>query len=323
MKHMIFNKIRNGFMSSEKGDMTIMMAFLVTSLLIVSAFTVDIGAAYVKIAEAQNALDAAALAAGQLLPVSESDSSAIEEVYNTANSYLQKNGFNDFSEDDVCFSGSGGYYTSLTISTAATAKTYFSTIIGISQISSEKSASVGTYATGRVSGAVPFGIDANAFTFEQGYAVPKAGGGGGENGVFGYIALDGTSTNANAVKGWIANGFDGENYVGQILPLATGNMASAVKSAIPERINSCTHFEGDGGCNASHFVFGCPRVVIVPVYETIDTRTIRIIGFTAFILEGCTNQAEVYGTYVRANIPSIGGEAGGIDFGCYSICLID
>ena len=62
---------------SEDGDITVFVAFLITALLAISALVVDIGAAYVKLSEAQNAADAAVLAAGAFLPASKGDTATI------------------------------------------------------------------------------------------------------------------------------------------------------------------------------------------------------------------------------------------------------
>lgn len=314
MKNMIskyIGRLRRGSADGERGDSLVIVGLLLTTFIVVTAFTVDFGMAYMKIAEGQNVADAAALAGGTLLPVAKGDTAAVDELYDTIIEYAAKNGVSTMTRGDIELVETDGYYTKLSVVCPITSKTYFAKIIGIDQLSAVRTATVGSYAAGSVSGAVPIGIEQSVFqaAISSGNAqhiTLKYGGGGGTNGEYGYVFLDGSANGgADIIRDWMLEGFNGTNYVGQELFLRTGNINNAAARGYALRRELCTHVVNGEKCCVDHYVDGCPLIVYVLVYEdrTEVNRGIRIAGFAPFILEGCTNDGEITGSYVNVIIP--------------------
>ena len=128
---------------SEDGDITVFVAFLITALLAISALVVDIGAAYVKLSEAQNAADAAVLAAGAFLPASSGDTATIEQIYATAKEYAAKNKFLHLTDENISFSETNGRIHRIDIDVNISIPTYFAKVVGFSQLNAPISSAVG------------------------------------------------------------------------------------------------------------------------------------------------------------------------------------
>ncbi|MDD6236046.1 MAG: pilus assembly protein TadG-related protein [Clostridiales bacterium] len=312
---------------SEDGDITVFVAFLMTALLAISALVVDIGAAYVKLSEVQNAADAAVLAAGTFLPVSSGDTETIERIYTTAKEYAAKNEYLDLTDDDISFSETNGRINRIDIDVDISIPTYFAKVVGFSRLNAPVSAAVGAVPTGSMSGVVPIGIHQSEITqaIENGqtkHLTLKYGGGGGSNGNFGFIFLDGSSTGgAPDFKRWMTYGYEGTLYVGQELYNRSGNVNSAVSEGCSYRLARCHHWNDGTHCNADHYVPGCPLVIMILVYENGGNADITVTGFAPFVIEGYTNKGEIIGSYVGSLFPSSDVE-GDSFFGSVSISLI-
>lgn len=312
---------------SEDGDITVFVAFLITALLAISALVVDIGAAYVKLSEAQNAADAAVLAAGAFLPASSGDTATIEQIYATAKEYAAKNKFLHLTDENISFSETNGRIHRIDIDVNISIPTYFAKVVGFSQLNAPISSAVGAVPTGSMSGVVPIGIHQDEINqaIESGqteHLTLKYGGGGGSNGNFGFIFLDGSSTGgAPNFKRWMTYGYEGTLYVGQELYNRSGNVNSAVSEGCGYRLARCNHWNDGTHCNADHYVPGCPLVIMILVYENAGSADIRVTGFAPFVIEGYTNQGEIIGSYVGSLFPSSDVEGDNF-FGSVSISLI-
>ena len=317
----------------EEGATIVIVAFSFTTLLIIAALVIDIGIAYYKSAEIENAADASALAAGQQLPVDANDSAAILRIKHKAIEYATKNGIANLRTSNVELIGLvNGYYTELNIAIDTHEQTSFAKVIGVDSLDLFRSAKVKITPTRKVSDAVPLSIDktkmdAYLASGQTTHLALKFGGGGGSTGAFGAIDLDGVKGGgANDYEMWLAYGYTSELSVGeQLYPVESGNMASPTNSALNIRYNSCTHFTDSGGCTIDHYNVNCPRVVKAPVIEYDGSRNARIRGFAAFVLEPLSGSGYIYGSFVKMVVPGAPSETVEVgdvlDYGLYNVKL--
>ncbi|MDP4153379.1 MAG: pilus assembly protein TadG-related protein [Bacillota bacterium] len=314
---------------NEKGSVIIIVAISMTALLLATALVVDIGTAEIEVAKVQNAADAAAYSAGVKLPVGENDSELQNEIINKAVECAEKNGFSGLSTDNVTFGGlKAGKYTTLTVKIPASAQLAFGGLTGRNMANVVKSATVQASAIKSIPDAVPLGVEKSAFesavaSGNTQHIVLKYSGGGGTEGFFGALDLDGLQGGgARDFSTWLAFGYGGNLNVGDILPIESGNMAGPTNTALAERLGQCTHFSGEGGCTPEHFVNDCPRVIKVIIFENVDGRSVKIDGFAAFVLETTNEFGEVIGSYSKMVLHSSEYDNNDTDFGITSLNLI-
>jgi Flp pilus assembly protein TadG len=313
----------------------VIVTFAFTALSIIAALVIDVGIAYYKTAEIENAADAAALAAGQQLPVDVNDTAAIIQIKNIAVAYANKNGITELGTDDVALSGIvNGYYTQLNISITAHSATTFARVIGIDSLDFTRGAKVKITPTMKVTDAVPLSIikanmDIYIANNQTTHLVLKFGAGGSVTGAFGAIDLDGVNGGgANDYEMWLAYGYTSALSVGdQLYPVESGNMAGPTNSALNIRYSGCTHFQDAGGCSIDHYSISCCRVVKVPVIEYIGKKNARICGFAAFVLEPPAESGYVYGSFVKMVVPGSPSETVTVgdvlDYGLYNVKLCE
>ncbi len=324
------------FFKDERGSNIVIIALTITALLILAAFVVDLGAAYVKTAEVQTAADAAVMAAGMQLPVEVNDTSKQSAMTATVLEYLQKNGITDTADVNVYFSQTQeNLYMRIGVDVPAISKTEFSKIIGVNEVTFTRSAEARTLATTSLNDLVPLSaredvLNALIASGNTEHVVLKYGKKTGEvvQGAFGAIDLDGVKGGgANDYVSWLTNGYQGELTVGTVLPIEGGNMAGPTLTGLSARFNACTHFQSDGGCTAAHYDSTCPRVMKVPVIQYINSHYVKVVGFAAFVIEDYTTystQGYVIGTYVdMINIGAATGDITGSaeNYGVYSLTL--
>ncbi len=293
-------------LKKEKGSVAIIAA---VAFMAVSAFTgmvVDLGKVYMRGSDMQSAADAAVYSAGMLLPISVGNGTAQSEAEARIIDYVEKNGFASSDIQSIEFQDViNGKYTSVRISMQNDVLYSFGPIVGVNGARVERTAKVGLEALSGVSGTVPLGMTTEDFqnamneNGAQGVVV-KYGGGGGENGAFGALDLDGSSGGgANEFRDRLAYGYGGTNYIGQVIPTENGNMAGPTSQAFTERYNACTHYPGNGGCTPSHFSEYCPRVTYMVIYEELSSHTVQIAGFAPFILVGINGNGEVIASHAE------------------------
>lgn len=320
----------------EEGAVAVIVAFAMTALLSMAALSVDIGMAYTDAAAAQNAADVAALAAAQQLPVAVDDADAAARVVATAREYLAKNGFE--AEDDCQIrleDAYNGSYTTIDVELATTTDTAFARVFGVEQIQLSRGAAAGMRLVGATSGAVPISVESSALELlleagEYEHIVLKYGSKTDAvvNGAFGALEIDGQSGGgASQYEYYLTYGYDSLLSVGDRLPVKTGNMSGPTYDGISTRYWGCDHFVSDGGCTAEHYVDSCPRLLTVPVVETVGKHRVEVDGFAIFILEDIDtyyNRSYVVGTYLSTVIGNAYGASFGQagDYGAYTLQLI-
>jgi len=319
---------------SENGSTVVIVALSFTLLLMVTAVVIDLGTAYSRTAELQNASDSASLAAAQLLPVGTEDIFGILEIKDVAVVYAKKNGIENVSHDNVILGDViNGVYTSVSVVLNQRIDTKLSNFIGLDFLDLSRDSKAIIAPTERVYGAVPFAVRKNVIEghIENGVTTNialKFGGGSGTKGDYGVIDLDGVQGGgANDVEMWLNFGYTSQLIAGEDLyPIEPGNMSGPINKAVQNRYDQCTHFPDEGGCNVHQFVPGCPRVMTVPVVEDVDKKKVKIVGFAAFVLEPIFDKDFVYGSFIKINTGGVASDliqvGDDLDYGFYNVILV-
>ncbi len=320
-------------LKEENGSVVVLAAVALIIVLSVSGLVIDLGQAYVEAGNVQTAADSAALAAGMQLPVSLSDSSAIQQVQLTALEYVQKNGFDPSIVLSVELTDvySDKYY-GVKVNLSSNVPYYFGPIIGIDDTTVYKSAKTLLTPVTSTDAAVPLGIEtgrlSTVLTECQGqHVIIKYGGGDGSGSFFGALDLDGVKGGgAKDFESWLAFGYGGELISGTVLPIEPGNMAGPTTSAFLTRYNQCTHFPGQGGCTIDHFENDCPRVITIIAYTMVNSSSVKVEGFIPFVLESANGYGEIVASKVTllTNDGQAAGSLGGTgDYGIYKVRLVE
>ncbi|MGE5398024.1 MAG: pilus assembly protein TadG-related protein [Chitinophagales bacterium] len=294
---MLENKINN-----DRGSTTVLVALLITAFMVCCALVIDVGLAYVQLAKLQKAVDAAALAGAQELP----DTS---DALDAANQYFAANGFNP-SDMNVDFSNGA---TTINVTGDKTVNFYFARVIGFNSKILEATAEANLSTVGGASGVVPLGVEQQDFIYGDTYTL-KEGGGDGHTGNYGALALGG-----NGASVYLKNlkyGYSGMLKVGQSVNTEPGNMRGPTDSGAYYRIHQ------DPTATFDDVQTGSPRIVVLPVMETMDVngrKPVTIVGFAVFFLERC-GDGEITGEFMQMGVSSsIPGS--GPDFGAYNLRL--
>ncbi|MDD4689586.1 MAG: Tad domain-containing protein [Eubacteriales bacterium] len=316
-----------GFLKNEDGAVVVIIALVMTVLMAMAALTIDIGYAYVVASETQNTADAACLSVYEFLPVGIWDTKCKNQIIERIIEYGKKNGVDNIESNDIIFGNDrDGYYYSVSVYVNKEVETNLARVIGVENIKVKKKATASALPAGGVIGAVPIGVNKGTFENSKGSndsVTLKFGGGDGVNGYYGYMVLDGANGNSYILEKWLKYGYPGENYVGQVLPTASGNKASVAKDGVQYRMSLCTHYKTDGGCTKQHYVESCPRIMNVLIYDLIDSDKVKIIGFAPFILEYADEADVIKGAYLKMPVQQNNGTVGDEDFGGYVLKLTE
>lgn len=321
------------FWKRKNGNITIMALLAFSAVLVMSGLVIDIGFSYTQASELQTAADASALAAASILPISVNDSSKTSAVLARVREYALKNGVDSASVESVSLAGVvSGQYTTVQVSLSRPVNYLFGSIAGIDGTVIHKKATAAVESVTSSTSMVPLGIDSaslgNAMAANGAQEViVKYGAGDSTTGWFGALDLDGVKGGgAKDYATWLAYGYDGTIKTGDILYMEDGNMAGPTQTAFAARYSKCTHFAGLGGCTTAHFDKNCPRVVYLIVYQVISNDSLKVIGFSPFVLDYCTTDSEIYASHL--NVYENDGESvpvneSNINFGLFRCRLIE
>ncbi|MFZ5974782.1 MAG: pilus assembly protein TadG-related protein [Bacillota bacterium] len=317
----------------EDGSVAVIAAVAFTLIIALCGLVIDLGTAYMQGSVSQTAADAAALAAGTLLPVSADDNAKIQQIKSTAADYAVKNGVPADNVEAVDMEDiSGGRCYGVRVRLKTDVSYGFGPILGINGTTVSKSAKVTLKPASSSTAVVPLGIEQTRLqellaANQTQHLVIKYGGGGGTEGFFGALDLDGVKGGgAKDFESWLAFGYDGILRIGDVLPVEPGNMAGPTTEAFTTRYSQCTHYAGGGGCTLEHFDPDCPRVVTLIVYSLVDSHTVKVKGFVPFILEGTNSKGEIVASKITFQTQQ--GESEGViggtgDYGIYRIRLVE
>ena len=284
---------------NEQGSVVILVALALTVLLGFAALVVDLGILYVRHAELQNALDAAALAGSQELP---HNPAKAEQV---AIDYAQRNGV---SNPTVSLA----YQNSeITVSAEETVATYFARIWGINEDSIAASSKAMMVPPDALSGVVPLSVEQQDFVFGVEYSLKSGPHTAGEEDEYSswFGALELSNPGAKDYETDLTYGYEGILEVGQILDIKPGNMSGPTQRAIEARLDQDTRVPRN---TFDDYERGAPELVYVPIVEVISesgdaVHQVQIVGFAAFFLEGVEgvgNESIVTGRFLQTIVPN-------------------
>ncbi|MGV8906499.1 MAG: pilus assembly protein TadG-related protein [Acetobacterium sp.] len=326
----------NRIMNEESGAVVVIVAASMVVLMSLLALVIDVGIAYLDTGEIQKAADAAVYSAGRQLPIDINDSQGIIDIKDSAIHYASLNASPGLTRDNVSLGKIvRGQYTELKVIIPERVPMNFAKIFGVDYIDISRSAGSKLSPVNRTTGLAPIGLtktemDTRLATNNLTHVTLKYGTKSGSQSFFGALDLDGKGGGASDYRIWIAQGYEGEISVGDILLEESGNMVGPTYQGFITRYNGCTHFgakTGGEGCTSAHFDSNCSRIVKVPIYSLgNDKKTVVVEGFAAFLLESQTNDGYITGSFLKMITTggSTGGDAGieeGSDYGVYNIML--
>ena len=291
----------------QKGSVAVLAALAMTALLGCAALAVDVANLYLNKTQISNMADAAALAGARDLP----DSSQL--AISTAQYYANQNGKNG---DDIQALVNDSN-TIVTVTVNRTVPLFFAKVFKLYNTSVSATAQASNMVVSGVTGAVPFSIEKQDFSYGTLYTL-KDGGGSGSDGNYGGLALGGSG--ANIYKYNIKYGYDGKLTVGQWVDTEPGNMSGPTSDGVGYRIDLDPYatyetVKQDSG-----------RIIIVPIIDSLDVNgraAVQIVGFAAFFLEGVGGSGSdnyVTGRFIHMYIT--GDQGSSTDYGLRSIRLI-
>ena len=309
--------------SNERGQVVIIVALLLISLLGMTALVVDVGSIYEERRQTQTVADAAALAGAQDLP------EYPEQAIQTAIAYAGLNGV-DISEDNIQIYESYVPYDTITVTpTDVNTPLFFARVLGVNSVTVNATATAIVGKPKALSNLVPWGasipegVDWKDWLSAGDEKILKFGAGGVIEGNFYALDLDGQHGGGSSSYTYcIINGYDEPLKVGDMILPETGNMHTTVDATVkrvgesPENWMSFDDMvkyneNGDIVLDKNNGQF-----VMVPViYELEDphgqSQQIEILAFAPFILteiRGPGGQAEIVGKFIdQALIVTEGG----------------
>lgn len=296
-----------GFRSSERGQMTAMMAVSIIALCAMGAFVMDVGSWFRAHRATQSVADAAALAGAQKLPL---DSTAAQAL---ATEYGNKNG-----GGLTTIQFSSNTFTNDTITTRAerTAPGFLSRVLGVASVNVGADAIARAFNLGSAKYAAPFAVD-KAHPMLSGAGCPcfnqptvldlKTVG----PGAFRIVNIDGSrgGTGQQILGDWVLNGYGGYMGLGWYYsdPGAKFN-PGPLEDALAARIGS---------------------ELLFPVYDTVREQgagfEYRIVGWVGYMLTGHNgqgNNAELEGYFTSVVWEGMTSETGDNFFGATVVKLV-
>lgn len=301
-------------LTDEKGSALIICVLALSAILMLAAFIIDLGLAFVTRQYLVNGVDAAALAGVQELPRSQSKSKEV------AVSFAEQNGL-ALGELGVSFDEDS---KRIDVDANRRVQFFFGQLLNVLSVKIRASSSAAVLPVGGIRGAAPFAVVEQDFEYGVQYML-KFGAGSPDalgHGNFGILALGGTGSKNYEEN--IREGYQGLLRVGDMVETEPGNKSGATARGVKARTNMCYHTPK---CTYDHFQPGCPRLIYVPVIEPFDPHgrdLVRIKGFAAVFLEGTMGNGDesyVVGRFVEW-IVSADYIEGGKDFGLRTYKLV-
>lgn len=304
----------------EKGSVVVILSLAISVLAGAAALVADIGVAYVTQQRLAVAADAAAFAGGQELHLG---------AARARQAALENAARNGVDPADIVVAVEQDN-RALAVRIASPMTVFFARVLGIDE-GGELSADARVVSSipTALQGVAPLGIRNQPLTIGQEYTL-KVGAGekdealGLGSGNFGALALGGpgASTYGRNLK----YGYPGLLEVGDIVETQTGNISGRTRKAIKFRLAQ----PKPPHCSPDSRVRDCPRVLLVPVYEPVESKgnqvkAVRVVGFAAFYVErapGSGRESRVTGRFVKT---FHGGQASaaGSGFGIRGAILVE
>lgn len=300
----------------EKGAVLILVALAMTVLFVFLGLVVDAGLGYLTRARLTATVDAAALAGAQELPADPSGAAAVAKEYAASNGLPAEQVAVEVSPDQK----------SITVEGQRRISFFLGQFLGQSEAVVRARALAQVASPQGVWGAAPLAVEDHQLEFGARYVL-KNGAGEYEShlgpGNFGALSLGGTG--ASKYEENLKYGYQEMLKVGDQVDTETGNMSNPTKRAIDYRLDRCP----DPSCSPAGFSRDCQHILIVPLYQTVETegqqiKKVLVSGFAAFYVEkveGQGNDSYIYGYFVRTLAKGMG-ELSGVDTGLYVVRLV-
>lgn len=286
--------ILRNLLKKEDGAAIVIISIAMVAILGFMSLVTDFGLLALNKERLQNACDAAALAGSRELP---DQANAIL----VASDYLQNNDVSP-TEAEISFPQVNGAPT-IQVSVKHSVEFFFAKVLGINSGTVSGSAQAVCGGISSATGIVPFSIPDQNLQFGVEYTL-KYGGGDGDNGNFGALALGGNG--ANNYRSNIKNGYNGRISVGDWVTTEPGNMSGPTSDGVNYRMSQCTH-----QCTPNDYQLDCPRVITIPIYDPNmlghGRSEVKIVGFALFLLTGVDgngNKNVVHGYFLNSVPPN-------------------
>ncbi len=292
----------------ERGSVLPLFAASIVVIMGFCAVSLDAGKLYVARQALTHAADAAALAGAHHLP--ENPALALQ----VAKQYAVLNGADEASTSVLLLDTNR-----LKVSCSKSLSFDFAGVIlgGSGDVGASSTAEIG--ATGRLKGAVPFGIEDSPFQIGETYVIkldPEAGD-EPSSGNFQALAL-GLPGAAN-FRTMVQYGYPDYISVGDQISTEPGNMAGPTIQGLGPRLNA------DHSSTWDNYLPQSPRLLYVPIVESFDVggrKEVRVKGFGTFFLEAiCSTTSQVTGRFIRHIAQGELLEQSATGYGTYSVKL--
>ncbi len=305
-------RLLNRFKKEQNGTTIIIFVGIITGILAFSALVTDVGYLMVERSKLKNTADAAALAAVREMSVDRSN------AYTAAVDYIQKN---DKSNPvyEIMIPDSGYIAT---VKLKKNVYFFFARIFGLisTEIQVQSTAKMAPVVALR--GARPLAVPQQTFIYGQPYTL-KEDAGDGLSGNYGAISLGGTG--ADRYRDNIKYGYNSTLRLGDYIKTETGNLTGPTEDGIKYLLSECDHIPK---CTYNNYALNCPRVIAIPVVNTLDVngkKPIVVVGFASFFVEDYINNggySEIKGRFIETIANAELGDAA-TDYGMRSIKLVE
>lgn len=286
-------KILKFFINDKRASITVFTGIAIIVLLGFGALVTDLSLTYIKANQIQNAADAAALAAGQELPILNGGS--VENIKTTALNYAEKNAITVQKENVkiIAVSETSKYYTKVRVEADNEVNYVLARIFGSSSNQIYRAATAGIVVPSGVKGLIPIGLKESSLRPPGTEVTLVVSSGSSETGDYGWVDLDGIMGGKD-LEERLENGYDGEVKLEGILPIDSGLSANAIKKAYD------TRFFGHETCTYLNHEDDCPRLVLLPIVRPTEKKDLEVVGFAAIFLDAreYQNDKELKGTFV-------------------------
>jgi hypothetical protein len=309
-------KIKWNVLGEEKGSTIVILAVAMTALLGMAALVADVGVNYLRQARIAVAADAAALAGGTQL------GKGAAAVTQAALDIAQKNGLAldqvivEVDEDE----------TGVSVRTTSAMKLFFGVLFNLEEGNMTQRARVARTRPVALYDVFPLGVDEKT-ELDYSRTVNLFGKellGSGNWGALTFKDENGKyMTGANVFREFLKNGYSGVIEIGDLVMCKGGVNMGPISEGIDYRITEATktHLCGLGNCPS-----GCPRILILPIYnETAIKDEVVIVDFAAFwvsFIKGSGAKTEVWGNFIRPHVRAAASVEGESRYGLTTIKLV-
>ncbi|MFA7248140.1 MAG: pilus assembly protein TadG-related protein [Dehalococcoidia bacterium] len=304
----------------ESGAAAVLFAATLLPIVGISSLSVDVANVFLDRREQQNAVDAASLAAASYLPTT--STSVLNSATSAAIEFAAANGVT-ISASDVTYSTSSQRFDVVTVRSERTVPFFFAGAMGITSgaVSSRGASQLGSLVG--MTGVMPWGLHQQTFNFSAPYCLKMGSNGNGADcnqqssaGDFGPIDIDNNgSASGNLYQGLIITGSQTEVLVGQVKGTVSGNKQGPTESALGCSNNSNGRLTGNtqtftdvlranaDGVTYTVLDWSSPRLVIIPVIQTVGNNLIQIKGLVVFFITECGQNGSVIGQFIDTVVP--------------------